>query len=424
MAGVPLAGRVRTLLAGPLRFRLFLLVGLAVLPALGYVAYAAQRHRRAMAEEVKSSAMRLAEHLALQQEQIVEGVREVLTLLAGLPEVRARHAAACSERLGELVAGFRRYANLGVIARDGTLLCSGVPTPGPENLADRLYFRRALETRALAVGEYQVGRITGRRSVNFGYPVLDASGRVGAVAFAALDLDWLSERLSAASLGPGAAVALLDTHGRVLARNPDPGLWVGRVPDVPVVLEAVLAGRDTLVAEAPGLDGVRRLLGMRRLRVAGGDLYVLVGVPAAQAYAAVDRMLAPQLGALALFGLLAALMTALGSQVLVLRPVHVLAAATRRLAAGDLSARTGVGDGGGEMGQLARAFDEMAARLEERTGELAEVTQALRALIDASPLAVVELDREARVRTWNPAAEDLFGWRASEIGRASCRERV
>lgn len=42
----------------------------------------------------------------------------------------------------------------------------------------------------------------------------------------------------------------------------------------------------------------------------------------------------------------------------------------------------------------------------------------LRAVFDASPLAIVALDADVRVTLWNPAAERLFGWRASEaVGR-------
>lgn len=39
----------------------------------------------------------------------------------------------------------------------------------------------------------------------------------------------------------------------------------------------------------------------------------------------------------------------------------------------------------------------------------------LRALIEASPLAIVALDPDATVTMWNPAAERIFGWRAGEV---------
>jgi len=51
-------------------------------------------------------------------------------------------------------------------------------------------------------------------------------------------------------------------------------------------------------------------------------------------------------------------------------------------------------------------------RMEE---ELRSATRRLQAVIHAWPLAVVALDPEARVQLWNPAAEQIFGWRAEEV---------
>ena len=39
----------------------------------------------------------------------------------------------------------------------------------------------------------------------------------------------------------------------------------------------------------------------------------------------------------------------------------------------------------------------------------------LRAIIEASPLAIVEVGADERVRLWNPAAEQLYGWAAEEV---------
>jgi PAS domain S-box-containing protein len=45
--------------------------------------------------------------------------------------------------------------------------------------------------------------------------------------------------------------------------------------------------------------------------------------------------------------------------------------------------------------------------------------ERLRALIDSSPLALVEFGLDRRIRLWNPAAERIFGWSREEmLGRA------
>ena len=59
----------------------------------------------------------------------------------------------------------------------------------------------------------------------------------------------------------------------------------------------------------------------------------------------------------------------------------------------------------------ARLHTELVARDSER----AEAVGRLRALVDQAPVAIVELDREGLVRTWNPTAEEVFGWSEAEV---------
>jgi len=47
--------------------------------------------------------------------------------------------------------------------------------------------------------------------------------------------------------------------------------------------------------------------------------------------------------------------------------------------------------------------------------ERARLLQRFSAVIDASPVAIVELDRNERVQLWNPAAERIYGWRREEV---------
>jgi len=85
--------------------------------------------------------------------------------------------------------------------------------------------------------------------------------------------------------------------------------------------------------------------------------------------------------------------------------------------------------------QLREAAGELESRVEQRTTELAAAnealhaevgerkraemrlaaaTQTLRAVLDAGPLAIVAVDSEGRVRSWNRGAEQIYGWRAAE----------
>jgi PAS domain S-box-containing protein len=68
--------------------------------------------------------------------------------------------------------------------------------------------------------------------------------------------------------------------------------------------------------------------------------------------------------------------------------------------------------------ELAAAIAAMQGEVAERTRaeqELLRANQALRALIRASPLAIIALDAGGRVTIWNPAAERIFGWGERDV---------
>ena len=73
--------------------------------------------------------------------------------------------------------------------------------------------------------------------------------------------------------------------------------------------------------------------------------------------------------------------------------------------------------------QILRAFANQATTALEQSAQFEEIQNAYehhRALIDASPVAIVDLGIDGRVRSWNAAACEIFGWTAEEvIGRTS-----
>ena len=73
---------------------------------------------------------------------------------------------------------------------------------------------------------------------------------------------------------------------------------------------------------------------------------------------------------------------------------------------------TPVRDAAGEVSRFIAIEQDIGAR--KRTEEsLRETNEKLQSLVRAAPLAVIILDREARVLQWNPAAERIFGWKRS-----------
>jgi len=123
-----------------------------------------------------------------------------LISLAQLRDVRGGDPAACAARLVELLPQFAGYTGLGAVAPDGTLFCSTVDQPQTTNVSDRAWFQRAVATRSFAVGDYQVGRVTGQAILVFAYPVFDTTQELHAVVFAVLQLAALNQLADEANL--------------------------------------------------------------------------------------------------------------------------------------------------------------------------------------------------------------------------------
>jgi signal transduction histidine kinase len=369
-----MAGSVHT----GLRVRLMLLVLLAILPALGLAVYSAWGQRREAGTRVQTNARQLTVIAAAGHERLVEGARQLLTSLARLPEVRTDNHEECNALFLDIEKQYRAYANLGAIDLSGNPFCSALPLPDHVNLADRLYFRRAIETRGFAVGEYQVGRITGKPTVNFGMPVFDEEGGVRAVVFAALDLAWLNELASNAGLPATSTLTLIDHSGVVLARYPDPERWLGKPAPESSIVRTVLAEGEG-VAEAPGPDGSPALFGFTRLHSASesGAVYLFIGIPKRTAYAEVDRALKNHLVGLGIVAIVVMLAAWLFADRFILRPVDSLVGTARLLATGDLDTRSTIPYERGELGQLARAFDDMARALQAHALDLERQREAL-----------------------------------------------
>jgi signal transduction histidine kinase len=142
-------------------------------------------------------------------------------------------------------------------------------------------------------------------------------------------------------------------------------------------------------------------------------------------------------------GIAASLLCALGFLAYVRRsiltPLRGVVDAARALAAGELGARVSGRGGIGEVGELARTFDQMAVSLQDSRGalerqnaELAvqsvelveavrsarEGTSVLRAVLDATPDAIALLDAHGAVLVDNPPMRDVrdaFGAHATAI---------
>lgn len=291
---------------------------------------------------------------------------------------RSRDGEACKADIKQTLEGETLFLNMAAADPQGNVFCSSETLPGPVSLRGERAFERAIAERRFVAGTARLDPVSNQPTVTFALPILD-DGSLLAVAFAAVGLHWLDSFAASQHWPPETTVTAFDAEGVVLVRYPDVENWFGRsIADTPL-LRRVIAS-NTGVAELDGPAGERRVYAFKPFdRVSGGATgFAAIGYSPDVVFGEIEdifrRSLLVALGA----ALTALVVGGFFADVLILRPVGTLLAMARRLADGDLSARTGVVRPQGELGNLEAAFDEMAAAIESRSKTIEENQDRIR----------------------------------------------
>jgi PAS domain S-box-containing protein len=360
-----------------LRVRGIILVLIAVLPVLGLTIYSYVVQSRNAIVEAEKDATTIVKNAARGQEALIANAHQLLTTLSQIPQVQQGDPDACTAIFTDLVEKNKRYGSLIMVDLAGQLIAGAPAVAKPVNYADRSWFQRVKQTRGLAMSDRpMVGRVSGKFTLVFAYPVLDRAGQFKAILSVGLDLDWLSQFIAGSDFPADTAILLADRSGMVLYRYPNPEKYAARSMLMAPVIQAMIKQGEGST-EAIGLANDVRLFGFTRLGLKSGDLLLAVGIPKKEAFARVQQDLRRNLIWLGLVALLALAAAWFGGEAFILRPVNALLGVTRRLTDGHLSARAGPVYPSGELGQLSQAFDQMADALQQRERERNQATEEL-----------------------------------------------
>ncbi|MEE7502632.1 sensor histidine kinase [Methylobacterium mesophilicum] len=373
------------------------LVVLALIPALAVQGYNEYALRAARTEAVRNDAMRGARAAAADLGQFGRGARQILSILAGVAEVRGQDARACTAYLATVGGKVPGSFFFGVADADGRIRCNTLRSaPGAYTVSDRSYFQEAMRTGGFAIGEVVSGRVTGRPTVQFAQAIADddGDGRPDGIVITSIDLTYLAARQSDAGLPPDAALTVADRQGKILVRLPDHEAWAGK--PLPAAYWTALNGNRGKVADLPGLRGNPRITAVAG--GASGDLdgmTVAVGLSPATAFADIDAATRRGIVLIGLGAVLAVAAALLAGRAFIRRPVRRLLGASGAWRAGELGTRTGL-SGRDEFGQLGEAFDAMAASLQRHEGELREEVARSRVLQERQTMMLHELNHRVR----------------------------
>src|SRR5262245_41480576 len=105
-----------------------------------------------------------------------------------------------------------------------------------------------------------------------------------------------------------------------------------------------------------------------------------------------------------------------GVRVLVARPLHEIAVASRKLAAGDLEQRLPI-NGAEEIAAVGTSLNTMAQNLTRQIHELSDGKQRLEHILEAMGQGVMVLDRSGRVTLTNTAMRKTLDTERDLLGK-------
>ncbi len=398
-----------------LRVRLVLLVLIALLPAGFLIFQSAQDRRMQDLNRARMDAQEVAYFAARQYELSIESTRLFLLPLAEIfshrytqfqvvraPEVAILRTAStpgsaqrgppsetaegldCRRFVAAMIDDDPRLTSLRMARPTGEVICSSAPaTTASEPHPD--FVARIAETRSFVVGvpQKQPGKDP---TIHAGLPIAGSDGGTIGILYVSHDLQTLGSALAETDLPPGSSVTVVSGFGEVLAQfPPSPTSEVGE--RLASTLDYVnMTGHPdgfSFDVDGPGGGALVAGVGLGPFTSQGASpdgttapAFVAVTIPRSAAYSRVEQQLGDDLRALALVALLAGLAAWAGGEIL-LRHVWRYASAARAITDGNFDIRTGPPYPRNELGQLGRAFDNMAAAVQRRNTEIQALNQTL-----------------------------------------------
>ncbi|MEX2466049.1 MAG: hypothetical protein WD995_04020 [Gemmatimonadota bacterium] len=262
--------------------RMFVLVALAFLPTLGLYLYANRSIAAAHRMHQEAELLHQADRMGLMYERILSQSEVLLGALSKMPELRNPRQPQCNEMLSSIMGHLTYYTAIQLIEADGFVACGSLAIDESLYVGDRYYHQAALNNRQFTVGNFNVGRLTGKPIVGLAYPIerLDTPDLTGVLAVY-LDLDELANSAYETGMPRAATFTVVDREGRVMVRVPSRQSASG----ADTVGASVPASFPTPTGEFPAaylasgvdLDGVERLFALRPLRAsssrASGHVY-------------------------------------------------------------------------------------------------------------------------------------------------------
>jgi two-component sensor histidine kinase len=393
-----------------LRFRLSVLVGVAIMPPLLLTGYNTTRWQEVLEREARDQALTSARLIGAELAQVIEGSRQLLIALGNHPAVPDRESE-CVAYFKSVIEQIPIYREAAVIDKDGRFRCSTIPIPSTLNVRDRLYFYEPQQTGRMTVGTLVQGRVTHAPSLHVSAPYRKQDGSFEGVIVVILNPERLAQELASRPWRSDQLVLVLDREGSLVLSLPP-----GRSEEAKVLAQQVFAAAHPAT---PGVlsatDGRGRgyIVGYSPLAETPAGLLVANATDREQALTEVRQATTRSV----VFGLLAVLVAVAGAwlviHLLIRRPVLAMVEAARSREA-DIKKPFPALRPSSELGELSTALSRMSSHIDQLLDQKTFLLRELQHRVMNSLTLLTSVLRMQNRLITDPRVKD-------QLGRAEAR---
>ncbi len=362
----------------PISVRLLLIIAFCLVPTIALQIAASWGQWSERRTQVGDLASRQAALLAGDVESIGEGARLLLVTAAEFLQVRS-DPTECSLRLAATQRAAQSFAFIAMVDAKGRILCtsdSDIAATSP----DAGWLRDARAATSFAAGRFARSASHPGGFLPFYLPLEGTGANDNGTMIAALDLTWLGQHLQQIQRGnpaflAGGTLSVTDSDGVVLGRLTQHSEFVGR--QIPAAAMEMVRAQHPGILQVRGVDGISRVFGYVPPSAATNNVMSAVGFKESDLMADINSALWQGAALLVGVTLIVVTLTWFAARRFIGRPTQALVAVARRWREGHLWARAPHQDESSEFGQIAAAWNEMAAALQMRQDQLQEYSELL-----------------------------------------------
>ena len=267
-----------------LGFQIPFIIGIHFVLIVGVLVYALIQGYDINNKRTKAYGRLLNETLVYQNQTIVDSAFTSLDKwhesIKAFPEEFDTYCDYPSIR--DLVGNRPQFLLYGSVTPDLIVSCvsTGQSLVGTD-ISDRKYLQKTVDTKAPSISGFQIGKASGKPSMNISYPLLNEDNEIEDILVLSLGLEWITEVILNLPIPQSSEILILDNEGMILASHPSHTNRQGKQGLQDQAFNYITRQTSGTFKEM-GIDGINRTYTFDPFAIRESktpDAYVLVGIP-------------------------------------------------------------------------------------------------------------------------------------------------